>query len=687
MACYTGRTAWGAGLPGGFTMETLLRGMLCLLACGVATVALAEPVTLADLARHVQYKTVKISPDGSHFAATAVLPTGQTVLALENLATGKGVNVMPRGGDDVLDFWWVSSKHVVYDEAQHEGGWDEPIPTGELYSVEADGGNGTMLYGYRHGGQQVGSHIQHVSAEVGWAEFLARIDGDPDHLLVTITSAEGTGSGGRWNTVYRMDVRNGNKSPAARAPMPEAEYLADHHGHVRFAFGDDLQGNRVIYLRPADGGDWELLKQASADRDLPVQFSVDDKLVWFTCPGAPVGFGICKFDPATRQMTHVWSNPHVEAAALAQGLAEDSVIGVRFTDGRPSISVFDGKAPAVQALIELMKQYPGEDVHFVSGTDDGSKAIALMEADVVPGTFVFYDKASNTFTPLLKRAGWIDPNQLGRADPFTFKTRDGLAEQGYITYPPGKEGAKNLPVVVFVHGGPYGVRDTWEYDPYVQAMAIRGYAVLQVNFRGSGGYGFDFEKAGWLQWGGKMQDDVTDATRWAIAQGIADKDRICIYGGSYGGYAALEGAVSVPGLYKCAIGYVGVYDLRLMFTRGDIPQNLYGQDFLKRVLGTDMTVLAQRSPIYQLDNLKARVMLVVGGRDTRVPPVQGMDMHIALLKKKIAHEWLYKPNEWHGFYDEKNIAELFEKVDAFLTANIGPGVGTGVAKAAQADTH
>ncbi|HLI17334.1 MAG TPA: alpha/beta fold hydrolase, partial [Rhodanobacteraceae bacterium] len=558
-------------------------------------------------------------------------------------------------------------------EAEHQGGWDMPIATGELYSVEADGGSPTMLYGYRMTTMEAGTHIQHATAENGSATFLSRIDGDPDHILVTVEDWEASGSAGALTAVYRMDVRDGIKQRVTGAPMREALFLADHHGHVRFAMGDDLDGNRVIYMRPADGGDWEPLEQAGADRDWPIAFSADDKTVWFECPGSPGGFGICKFNPDTNQMTHAWSNPHVEATDLAQGLAEDSVIGVAFTDGRPAVSVFDNQAPGVKALVELMQQYPGEDVRFVSGTADGSKAVALVSADVDPGTFFLYDRTTGKFTPLLQRAAWIDPNQLGRAMPFTFTTRDGLSEQGYVTYPPGKEDAKDLPMVVFVHGGPYGIRDEWEYDPYVQAMATRGYAVLQVNYRGSGGYGFAFEKAGWLQWGAKMQDDVTDATRWAIAQGIADPHRICIYGGSYGGYAALEGAVSVPDLYKCAVGYVGVYDLRMMYTRGDIPQNLYGKDYLKRVLGTDMTALAQHSPIYQLDNLKAKVMLIVGGRDTRVPPVQGMDMHIALLKRKIPHEWMYKPDEWHGFYNEQNIAELFEKVDAFLAANIGPG--------------
>ncbi|HET9817690.1 MAG TPA: alpha/beta fold hydrolase [Rhodanobacteraceae bacterium] len=653
------------------------RGLRCAVGmwlCGLSVAAMAAtPVSFADLARHTQYKMVKISPDGTHIAATSMLANGQTVLSLVNLVTKKGINVQPRQGDDVRGFWWASPQYVVYSEAEHQGGWDAPIPTGELFSVEAEGGSPTMLYGYRAGGMQAGSHIQRVTPERGSATFLSRIDGDPDHVLIIVARWSAAGSAGALTEVYKLDVRNGNKVRVTGAPMREADFLADHHGNVRFAMGDDLSGNRVIYMRPVDGGDWQLLEQASADRGWPIAFSADDRTVWFTCPGSP-GFGVCRFDPATRKLTNAWSNPHVEMTALAQGLAEDSVIGVEFTDGRPAVSVFDNQAPGVQALIELMQQYPGEDVHFVSGTVDGSKAVALVEADVDPGTFFLYDRASNKFSPLAQRASWIDPNQLGRATPFTFTTRDGLSEQGYVTYPPGKENARDLPMVVFVHGGPYGVRDWWEYDPYVQAMATRGYAVLQVNFRGSGGYGHDFIKAGWKQWGGTMQDDVTDATRWAIAQGIADKNRICIYGGSYGGYAALEGAVKEPDLYQCAIGYVGVYNLRLMYTRGDIPQNLYGEDYLKRVLGTDMTVLAQHSPIYQLDNLKAKVMLIVGGRDTRVPPVQGEELHAALLKRGIQHQWLYKANEWHGFYDEKNIAELFEKVDAFLDANIGPAV-------------
>ncbi|TAN05126.1 MAG: S9 family peptidase [Rhodanobacteraceae bacterium] len=661
-------------------MKPVTHWLVGLLLCGLAMVALAGPVSFADLARHPRYTMVKISPDGTHIAASAVLANGQTVLSLVDLATRKGVNITPREGDDVEDFWWVSPKYVVYDESEHLGGWDAPLATGELYSVEADGGSPTMIYGYRMNSTEAGTRIQHAEPEAGSAAFLARIDGDPYHILVTVTPWSATGSLGTLTFVYRMDVRDGVKTRVASAPIREASFLADHHGHVRFAFGNDIDGHARIYMRGTDGGDWQLLGQASQDRDWPIAFSADDRTVWVACPGKPSGFGVCRLDPATRQLTHVWHNRAVESTTLAQGLAEDSVIGVRFTDGRPAISVFDNQAPGVKALIGLMQQYPGEDVHFVSGTADGSKAIALVQADVDPGTFFLYDRAANKFSPLLQRAAWIDPDQLGRAVPYTFKTRDGLTEQGYVTYPPGKQGARDLPLVVFVHGGPYGIRDWWRYDPYVQALATRGYAVLQVNYRGSGGYGYAFEQAGWHQWGAKMQDDVTDATRWAIAQGIADKNRICIYGGSYGGYAALEGAVDAPDLYKCTIGYVGVYNLPAMLDRRDAAETLYATDFWKRTMGTDQTVLEQHSPIYQLNNLKAKVMLIVGGRDTIVPPSQGEDLRMALLQRGIKPVWLYKAGEWHGFYDPANIAELFAKVDAFVAANIGPGVAAAPAK-------
>jgi dipeptidyl aminopeptidase/acylaminoacyl peptidase len=323
-------------------------------------------------------------------------------------------------------------------------------------------------------------------------------------------------------------------------------------------------------------------------------------------------------------------------------------------------------------------------VQFVSGTRDGRFSVALVQADADPGAFYLFDPKAKKLTQLLSRASWINPEQMAIKEPFEFAARDGLKLQGYVSYPPGQENAKHLPMVVFVHGGPRA-HDRWEYDSDVQAMATRGYAVLQVNFRGSDGRGYDFARASESEWGGKMQDDVTDATRWAIAQGIADPKRLCIFGGSYGGYAALEGAVKEPDLYKCAIGYVGVYDLNMLFEMGGNQDSSFGSAFLKREFGQDKAALARLSPVNQLDSLKAREMLVVGGKDTTVRSRQGLALHQALLDRHIAHEWMFKPGEGHGFYDEANIAELYTKLVQFLDSNIGPGVvGAGTTTAAPA---
>lgn len=649
--------------------------------CLGASALHAAPVSFVDLARHPQYQEVEISPDGTHLAATAVI-NGQTMLSLINLDTGKIFNARPPLNEDVMDFWWVSSTRVLYTEGEHVGGITAPLATGELFAIDADGGNPMMLYGYRAGDMKTAAHAPHVASERGSAAFLSTIRGDPDHVLVAVTPWDSSGAPSAWSSVYRMDVHSGKKELVVDAPEREMSFLADHSGHVRYAFGEDRDGNVKVYQRDAGGDDWRLLPAESAARYLPWEFNRDDSVVYFTCSDSRRS-AVCRRDPASGKMVAIWTSDDVDASALLQGMANDSVIGIGFKDGRPGKALFDPASPDAQALIALMQKFPGENVRFVSGTEDGSRAIVFVDADADPGTFFIYERDTGRVSPLLQRMPWIDPTQLARKQPIELVARDGLKLHGYISYPPGQENAKDLPMVVMVHGGPYGVRDDWDFDPYVQAIATRGYAVLQVNFRGSGGYGHQFEMAGWLQWGGKMQDDITDATRWAMEQKIADPTHICIMGASYGGYAALEGAVKEPGLYDCAIGYVGVYDLPMMYVHGDIPQDIYGRNYLRRTLGRDTNVLAQHSPINQIGSLRARVMLIVGGEDTRVPPIQGKSLHKKLLDYRIPHEWLYKPDELHGFYKEENVAELFEKVDAFLRTNIGPGVtGTGTSASA-----
>jgi dipeptidyl aminopeptidase/acylaminoacyl peptidase len=657
--------------------QTIVAFVLC---CAAAVQA--GTVSLADLARHFEYTEVKISPDGHYLAALGVIK-GQHVLGLIRLSDKQGRTLHARGGDDLVDFWWAAPDRLVYTVGTHVGGIDSPLSTGELFAVSADGGDPEMLYGYRKGGMTTGTLTQHAVSARGTARFIASIPGDPNHALVSISSWDAAASQRDLSQAERIDLRNGNLKPIISAPGRGMSFVADHQGRIRFAYSEADSGDLKVYLHPIAGEGWQEMPDFEHTRSVPLAFNGNDSLLYLTCPGAESGFGICSWNPDTRQSETVWSNPRVEAGGLLQGMARDQIVGVNYEDGRPGLAFFDGDSADANVLIGLMKQFPGEDVRFVSGSSDGRLSIVKVDADMDPGTFYLYDRDTRKLTSLLAVASWINPMKMAAKQAFDFKARDGLALQGYVSYPPGDEKATQLPMVVYVHGGPYGVRDDWNYEPMVQALATRGYAVLQVNYRGSAGYGYAFEKAGWREWGGKMQDDVTDATHWAIAQKIADPKRICILGASYGGYAALEGATKEPDLYKCAIGYVGVYDLPQMFHSGDIHDSSFGKDFLRRQVGDDMAQLASHSPINQLGTLKARVMLVVGGKDERVPEFQGLRMHQALLDRHIAHEWMLKPDEMHGFYDEANVAELYTRILQFVAANIGPGA----ADPGKASTH
>lgn len=652
--------------------------VLGLLTCSV----FAGGVPFADLARHAQYSQVKISGDGRYLAATAVVDN-KPLLALVDLTTQKGVMIHPRQGNRVKDFWWANDHRVIYSEATQVSGYEIPMDFGEIFGVNADGSGAEILFGYRAGGEsRSATHIQRAESDRGWGEMVTPLRDDENHVLIAVTPPD-SGAAGAFKDIYKMDVRDGTKYKVTTVPVRTARgqtsFITDHKGQLRFAMGVDEHDYEQVFYRESDGKPWTLLVQGDSTgvRLRPVAFNRDDSQVYMKCATQGKVAALCPWDVAKQSMqAPVWSSASTDLTGLVHSLDGQDIVGVYSMPATPTVEAISPDADAIKAISALSHALPGESVRIVSSTRDGSKAVALASSDMDPGTFYLWDAATGKATVLLQRMSWIKPSQMAAKQPIEFNARDGLTLHGYLSTPPGMEQAKHMPLVVYVHGGPFGVRDEWEFDPDVQMLATHGYAVLQVNYRGSSGYGRPFELAGHRQWGEKMQDDITDATHWAIDQGIAIPGRICIFGGSYGGYAALEGAVKEPDLYRCAIGHSGIYDLPKWFTESDISDRSAGKSYLRNEIGSDPAELAAHSPINQLDKLKASVMLIAGGEDRRVPPEQAQSLHAALQSRGIAHEWLYKSNEMHGFVNEDNNTDMFERVTQFLDRNIGQGAGS-----------
>ena len=622
-------------------------------------VAFAAEVPVADFARHAQFRDIKISPEGDYLAASAVVD-GKAVLSLVRVEDMKGVNLRPREGGEVYRFWWVAPHRVVYSVAERMSTLEQPALTGELYGVNADGTRKQLLIGYR------------ANREWTYADVVQPLYTQDNKVLITKAHWNGSTDGAFPVAAY-MDVVNGTLTEIGAAPIRNGQFVADHHGQVRFAYANGTDQKRRVYYRAQNGAAWELVFDESKGDPaiIPLGFNRDGTSAYLDCATKSGSGGLCRWNTETRKSEMLWKGDEVDVDELVTSFDRQDFVAIRSMPGRVATTLIDKASREAKLLADLMQQFPGEDVRATSSTRDGSKVVFEVSSDRDPGQFFLYDETTGKATFLFARMPWIKPGEMASMEPVTLKARDGLPLHGYLTRPLGKDDAKHLPLVVLAHGGPYGIRDRWGFDPDVQLLANRGYAVLQVNFRGSGGYGDAFMRAGFREWGAKMQDDVTDATRWAIAEGIADPSRVCIYGASYGGYAALRGATKEPDLYRCAIGYVGVYDLRLMYTRGDIPQSMYGDNYLKMVLGADESVLWDRSPVAHVDRLKANVMLIVGGEDRRVPPIQGERLHSALDKAHIAHEWLYQRTEGHGFYDEQHLNDMMTSVIRFLDRNIG----------------
>lgn len=399
-------------------------------------------------------------------------------------------------------------------------------------------------------------------------------------------------------------------------------------------------------------------------------FNADDSVAYLDAD-QPTGPGaVMEFDIRTRQQSIAARNVKVDPWGLHYRADGRTPFAVRYRDGEPHPHFLVENAPEARLLKSLQKSFPGQVVEYTGFTRDGNMALVYVYSDRNPGDFYLFDIGKKEAVHLASRRDWVDPDRMSAMRPISVKARDGRMLHGFLTVPAGSDG-KNMPLIVNPHGGPFGIVDVWGFDSESQLLASRGYALLQINFRGSGNYGREHLRAGYRQWGGKMQDDLTDATNWAIEQGIADKDRVCIYGASYGAYASPMGAARDTDLYRCAAGYVGVYDLPLMYQKGDVRDSRTGSNFLRETLGGDAAQQAKASPTRLAARIKVPVFLAAGGIDDRAPLKHSELMRDALTAAGNKPEWLVFADEGHGFENDAHRVEYYTQLLAFFDRNIG----------------
>ncbi|HEY0660118.1 MAG TPA: prolyl oligopeptidase family serine peptidase [Lysobacter sp.] len=633
-----------------------------------ALVGLAGPVTAqVDIEPYLKrdgFEAIKISPDGAHYAATVPMEDRTALVILRR--SDKKVVARAVGVENsvVDDFWWANDQRVVIAMAERLGSEDQPYRTGELHGISIDGEQVKRLVGVAPF-DGIGGTYGNSSDRV-IARFIDPLPAEPRHVLIAVSDF----SANPQTRVEKLDVYNGRRSPVAIAPVRRAWFVTDPSGEVRFAEGAGSDNFRKLYYRDNADADWRLVSNEAEKgfSESPLGFAADGITAYLQVEQAQGPDAVVAWNTRTGERREVLRDAVADPFAILYAKDGRSVAGVQYMDAGVRSRFVDDKADVAVTYRTLEKAFPGSAVSITSFTKDGRLALLQVWNDRMQGDFYLFDTQTRTASGVFAQRLWFNPERMAGSRGVTLKARDGMELRGYLTVPHGKE-ARSLPMVVMPHGGPYGIFDGWTFDDDAQLLAEAGYAVLRINFRGSGNYGRAYRAAGARQWGDRMQDDLTDATQWAIDQKIADPGRICIYGASYGGYAALMGVAKEPDLYRCAVGYVGVYDLEAMH-RDNSRIARWARNWSNDWIG-ERDDLAPRSPTSLADRIKVPVLLAAGGKDERAPIAHSKKMERALRAAKVPVETVYFDTEGHGFYTKPHRHEFYTRLLDFLARHIG----------------
>jgi dipeptidyl aminopeptidase/acylaminoacyl peptidase len=672
----------------------LARRLAILVFAGIGVAALAVPrVPLEDFVHDRDVSNMQLSPDGKYLSfihdyeghpTICTEPVGATNSLQFDLGVASAFG--PAVKKDVAGYAWIGDDRLIVTTAA----WNS------LYGVLAanvDAKEITPISGFElmpsGGGILLNVNLDNLL----WAFRSLHRFNDPDRNILMLDPHTYSGTSQNYPDVIKVNSFTGGYTTVQKNPGNVRSWVCDHRGQVRIGLVDAGGLKLSLIYRDDEDSPWRSLDLPNGLTRLHVvSFDSDDRHIFATEPSPNKRMALYRLDPEDHLKGDlVISDPEYDIVQEEPNLTPNiggvpatrtilsekkgTLLGVWYLRDGPHVKWYDKDFAAFQGAVD--HAMPDTVNLYVDHSRDETRVLYFCFSDRNPGTFVLLDAEKKWIHPVARRSPQIVPSQMAQMLSFVYPARDGLPIHGYITLPVGYA-AKHLPLIIMPHGGP-AVRDIWGFDPLVQFLANRGYAVLQMNYRGSPGYGQEFFNKGLRQVGGAIQDDIEDATKWAIAQGIADPEKIAIVGGSYGGYSTLFALAHSPGLYKCGISIAGVTDWMKIYHSHELDENeyKYAKQYWKEHIGnpdTDTAFLKSISPVNFADKITAPLLMIQGTQDFNVPPDQAHSMISALEAAGHKPESLFISDDGHYMNSARARREGFQAIESFLEAHLGAGV-------------
>jgi dipeptidyl aminopeptidase/acylaminoacyl peptidase len=605
----------------------------------------APLIDVKDFFRNGQKSTFRISPDGKFYSYRADFK-GKMNIFVRKVDDTNAVRVTNDTLRSIDSYFWKGNR-VVY---MQDIGGDENF---QIFSVNPDGSDLKALTPF-------------PGVRAGIQDDLHYIPGKEKEMIVILNKRDR-----QYFDPYMLNIETGKLDMVYENKENFDSWVTDNDGVIRIATKTDGVNITYMYRENEKSPFTELLTTSYKESFSPQSFDATNKKLYVITNLGRDKMVLVEYDPATKkEIKELYSNPDYDLGGVYYDQKRKVLAAVSWTAEKSEEYFFDKEWQGIDSL--LKQQFKGYEIFIVSFDDARKNGIVHVSNDRNPGKYYLFDFATLKTKEVSNPYPWIKEGDMAEMKPITYKTRDGLTIHAYLTLPKGYE-AKNLPVVINPHGGPWA-RDEWGFNPEIQFLANRGYAVLQMNYRGSTGYGRKFWEASFKEWGRKMQDDITDGVEYLKKVGIADPERVAIYGGSYGGYATLAGVAFTPDLYTCAVDYVGVANL---FTfMNTIPP--YWKPYLDQfheMVGDpkkDSVLLHDASPVFFADKIKAPLFVAQGANDPRVNKNESDQMVAALKARGVEVEYMVKNDEGHGFHNQDNQYDFYGAMEKFLAKYMAP---------------